>query len=121
MPAYVWAVPVGWRHKAQRENTHLILYKPVLEKLDLLMQFVVHFHFLVFVQAICSSSLYWSKQFGKKIKKNPRAAFDRGKQQVTTLFSLNPLSGLPGPNMLRPWGVCPRRVPLLCGLGRARM
>lgn len=27
-------------------------------------------------------------------------------------------SGLSGPHMLRPWCVCARRVPLLCGLGR---
>lgn len=38
-----------------------------------------------------------------------------------TLSLWNPFSGLPGPNMLWPRGMCPGRVPLLCGVGRARM
>lgn len=38
-----------------------------------------------------------------------------------TLSLWNPFSGLYGPNMLRPRGMCPGRVPLLCGMGRARM
>lgn len=38
-----------------------------------------------------------------------------------TMSVWNPFSGLPGPDVLRPRGVCPGRVPLLCGLGRARM
>lgn len=38
-----------------------------------------------------------------------------------TLCFWNPFSGLPGPDMLRPRGVRPGRVPLLRGVGWARM
>lgn len=38
-----------------------------------------------------------------------------------TLSLWNLFSGLPGSDLLRSWGVCTRRVSLLCGMGWARM
>lgn len=56
--------------------------------------------------------------------KKHQVTSERRKQQVigvSDTVSWKPFSGLPGPNMLRPRGMCPGRVPLLCRVGRARM
>lgn len=56
--------------------------------------------------------------------KTQQGASERRKQQVTICLTLSwckPFSGLHGSDLLWPRGVCPRRVPLLCRMGRARM
>lgn len=56
--------------------------------------------------------------------RNYRLSLETGPSRCLLCLTLSLwtlFSGLPGPNVLGARGVCPGRLPLLCGMGRARM
>lgn len=67
----------------------------------------------------------WQLSLYRETRKEGNTVFAAGgnsRRTVSNTVSLKPFcSGLLGPDVLRPRGVCPGRVPLLCRLGWARM
>lgn len=129
--AGAWAVLVGWCCKSQYEKSHLICLF-----VNLVSSFRESSPSHVVMCSLSTFIVHLLSQKQLQLRYGPLqlpfysglnrhlVASEGGKQQVTGVsdtVSLEPFSGLSGPNMLRPRGMCPGRVPLLCGVGRARM
>lgn len=125
--AFITVAFILWKHAFFFEAQKRLICLFVNHTIAAFFLYKVHLIFVFFnCFSLCRKAKPgWQLSLYRETRKEGNGVFAAGgnsRRTVSNTVSLKPFcSGLPGPDVLRPRGVCPGRVPLLCRLGWARV